>query len=66
MKNSSTFIHVPDLMTGIVVVLVLPGVVCIVTVVGEDVVVGCAVDEPVSYNLTVISFFQLSSSYKEC
>jgi hypothetical protein len=33
-------------MTGIVVVLVLPGVVCIVTVVGEDVVVGCAVDEP--------------------
>ena len=48
MKNSSTFIHVPDLMTGIVVVLVLPGVVCIVTVVGEDVVVGCAVDEPVS------------------
>jgi hypothetical protein len=56
MKNSSTFIHVPDLMTGIVVVLVLPGVVCIVTVVGEDVVVGCAVDEPVSYNLTFIIF----------
>jgi hypothetical protein len=54
MKNSPTFIHVPDLMTGIVAVLVLPGVVCIVTVVGEDVVVGCAVDEPVSYNLTFI------------
>ena len=54
MKNISTFIHVPDLMTGFVVVL--PGVVCIVTVVGEDVVVGCAVDEPVSYNLTIISF----------
>ena len=56
MKNSSTVIHVPDLMTRIVVVLVLLGVVCIVTVVGEDVVVGCAVDEPVSYNLTSISF----------
>ena len=43
-------------MTGIVVAAVLPGVVCMVTVVGEDVVVGCAVDEPVSFNLAFFTY----------